>query len=224
MISAINVTTPDGRCGPWAIESFEIEEQDAAEYNLRLSLKGMGSHHYVTPGKYKRLVHAERGVVMSNTPMEVRTNAEFIKAARGNVLINGLGLGMVLHAILNKPEVKKVTVVELDLDVIALTAPHFREHIASERLVIVNEDCFKYVPPRGSRYHVVWHDIWDTICDENVYDMDKLKRKYAHRALVQMCWAEADCKAMRQVMIDLCKKAGRRYEDVIADMKAKGLL
>lgn len=223
MISAINVTTPDGRCGPWAIQTFEISVDDAARFNLRMRIKGTPQHR-VIPGVYKRLVHEKRGVVMSNTPMEIHTNAEFIGKAKGHVLINGLGLGMVLHVIIDKPEVTKVTVVEVDLDVIALTAPHFREHIQSGRLQIINADAFKHRPPRGERYDIVWHDIWDTICDENVYEMTKLRLKYAKRTKVQLCWAEEDCKGMREVLETMCLMAGRNYEEVRTEMMEKGLL
>ena len=222
MTSAINVTTPDGTCGPWSIESFEITKEGADSFNLRLAFQGMPQHHYAVPGKYKKLMHKDRGVVMSNTPMEVRTNTAFINAAKGHVLINGLGLGMVLHAIMDKPEVTKVTVVELDLDVIALTAPHFREHIESGRLHIINADCFKHVPPKGERYDVVWHDIWDTISDENLFEMTKLRLKYAKRTKLQLCWAEADCKSMRASIDALLRLNGKTYKGFREFLKERG--
>jgi len=224
MLSAINVTTPDGRCGPWAIQTFEVDPHGAAMFNARLARKGTDPAFFVVPGKYKRLIHDKRGTVMSNTPMEVWTNSDFIKAAKGVVLINGLGLGMVLHAIMDKAEVTRVVVVERELDVIALTAPHFRDHLASGRLTIVHADAFKHRPPRGEKYDVVWHDIWDTISDENTYEMLKLRLKYAKRAKLQLCWAEDECKKMHQTLVLLCEAAGQDYEKVRIEMKDKGLL
>lgn len=224
MTVAINVTTPDGRCGPWSIESFEINEQDATSFNLRMAIKGMPPHHFATPGKYKKLMHKDRGVVMSNTPMEVRTNMAFIKLAKGHVLINGLGLGMVLHALMDKPQVTKVTVIEIDLDVIALTAPHFREHITSGRLHIINADCFKHVPPKGEMYDVVWHDIWDTINDENLFEMKRLRLKYAKRTKRQLCWAESDCRSMRNQIAELCRASGKTYTGFRNFLKERGEL
>ena len=56
---------------------------------------------------------SEDGIVwMSNTPMEYESNAPLLLAARGHVLIVGLGLGMLLHSVKCKPTVKSITVVE----------------------------------------------------------------------------------------------------------------
>jgi hypothetical protein len=93
MVEHIHVTVPDGICGDWRVESFTVSEEDAQRTAFRAAHKG--SDEYVPPGTYKRLMRGDT-VVMSNTPMEVRTNREFIRRAKGNVLINGLGLGMVL--------------------------------------------------------------------------------------------------------------------------------
>lgn len=221
MTSAINVTTPDGVSGPWAIQSFSISENEAARYNLGVALKRMGSHHMVVPGDYKRLIHETRGVVMSNTPMEVRTNTPFLRRAKGKVLINGLGLGMVLHALVGNPAVTHITVVEIDKDVIALTAPHFQQHIDSGRLTIINADCFKHVPPKGERYDVVWHDIWDTITDDNLFDMTKLKLKYCKRTKVQLCWAENECVHMRKAMVDELHRHGKTWKEFQAHLTEK---
>lgn len=65
---------------------------------------------YIPAGVYRRL-SCDNEVVMSNTPMEIRTCEAFIERATGRILINGLGLGMVLHAILQKPDVTHVTVI-----------------------------------------------------------------------------------------------------------------
>lgn len=221
---AINVTTPDGRCGPWSIETFEVDSLTADYFNLRVQSKGAGPYHRVTPGMYKRLRHESRGVVMSNTPMEVLTNLEFINAAKGNVLINGLGLGMVLIAIIGKPSISKITVVEIDKDVISLTAPHFREHIGSGRLTIVHSDCFNYRPPKGAKYDVIWHDIWDDITDENLFEMRTLRKLYYKVAKRQLFWAEADCRKMRNMYDQLCRKLGKTYADFRNYLKETGQL
>lgn len=71
----------------------------------------------------RKLSHDDRGTIMSNVPMEIETNRPILEAASGHVLINGLGLGMVPSALLSNPLVKKITVVELDKYVIALTSP-----------------------------------------------------------------------------------------------------
>lgn len=219
---AINVTTPDGRCGPWSIETLEVDSLTAHCFNLRVQSRGAKDHHLVTPGIYKLLRHKSRGVVMSNTPMEVLTNLAFINSAKGNVLINGLGLGMLLTALMGKPSISKITVVEIDKDVIALTAPHFREHIGSGRLTIVHSDCFNYRPPKGEKYDVIWHDIWDDITDENLFEMRTLRKLYRKVAKRQLFWAEADCREIRNRYDQICRKFGKTYAEFRKFLKERG--
>lgn len=179
-------TVPDGRRGPWAIETFTVTKQD----ELRTLMEAIGARNAlltVPAGTYKRLVHAERGVVMSNTRMEVVTNSEAFKAATGRVLINGLGMGMLLEAILSKPDVTYVRVIEHDPDVIALVGPHFAR---DRRVEIIHADAYEYVPERGERFNYAWHDIWDTISPRNLPLMARLGRRYGKRRCdAQGFWA-----------------------------------
>ena len=131
---------------------------------------------------------------MSDTPDEKRDHYEIVNRAKGHVLINGLGLGMVLAAVLKKQEVERVTVVEIDADVISLVGPHFH----NDRLVIIQSDAFTYKPPKGEIYGAVWHDIWDSICDDNLSEMTKLKRRYGRRTIWQGCWCEYQCRRAAQ--------------------------
>ncbi len=57
------------------------------------------------------------------------------------MLINGLGLGMVLHAILQKDDVTHVTVIEKEQDVINLVAASF----ATDLRVEINADAMSIV-------------------------------------------------------------------------------
>lgn len=175
-----NVTVPEGSSGPWKVERFTIDDKPSI-YNMRLAMDGRG----VQPGTYTRLVHAQRGVVMSDTQAEKRDHIEFIVNANGRVLINGLGIGMCLAAVLNKASVEAVTVVELDQDVISLVTPHYAN---DSRVNIVNASAFDYKPPKGIRYGAVWHDIWDTITEDNLDEMKKLHRKYGRLADWQGSW------------------------------------
>lgn len=54
----------------------------------------------------------KKQVVMSDTPMEKHTNQEFLDAAHGDVLIAGLGIGLIVMPLLDDPEITSITVVE----------------------------------------------------------------------------------------------------------------
>ena len=93
----VDVTIPDGEINNWSVETFIISKKDAEFENMRSVFSSGPTARYV-PGTYKRLRRNGK-TIMSNTTDEVNDHAHFIRMAEGNVLINGLGLGVCLKAI-----------------------------------------------------------------------------------------------------------------------------
>lgn len=179
------VSVPDGQVGAWRVETFQVSEDEAQWHNLRCDLNRQRLFR-IHPGTYRRLVHENGLLMMSNTPMEVWTNREALRRATGRVLINGLGLGMLLEAILAKPDVGYVRVIEKEADVIALVGPQFTH---DPRVEIVHADALDYRPARGERFDFVWHDIWPDISTDNLPQMTQLARRYGQRTKAQGFWA-----------------------------------
>jgi len=175
------VTVPEGVSGCWAVERFTVTEHGS----MMSYITGRGRG---TPqGEYTRLT-CGRCVVMSDTPDEMRDHWQAVRNARGECLIHGLGLGMVVNACLLKPEVSKVTVIELEPDVIALVADHYRG-LFGDRVEIVQADALTWEPPKNTRYNMVWHDIWPDICADNLDEMKRLHRRYGRRSDWQGSWS-----------------------------------
>jgi hypothetical protein len=193
-----------GKLGRWVIDTFTLKDSDVRRNNLACYWSGQ-SFLICPPGTYTRLVRLQpekavdkHVIVMSNTPMEVRTNMAFIEAAKGRVLISGLGLGMALKAALDKPDVHYVKVLEIDNDLIELVGHAFERDLRNGRLMIEQADALSYQPGKDERYDVAWHDIWDTISDENLPQMAVLTRKWQHRVPLQLCWARDECRRMKR--------------------------
>lgn len=184
----IEINVPDGKSGEWEVKSFEVSKEDAAMTLLRASFGHR--RDYVPEGKYKYLKR-NGSTIMSNTPTEISDFMGFVRRATGNVLVNGLGLGVLLKALLNKPDVTKITVIEKSADVIKLVA---KTYLQDSRVTIINADAFEYVPPKNQKYDAVWHDIWDDICWDNLSEMTKLHKKYGRRSQYQESWCRAECK------------------------------
>ena len=184
------VSVPDGEspCGTVKIDTFTVSEEDARFHNIRA--RGRGA---INPGTYKRL-RIDGETVMSNTPMEIRTNRQAFFKAKGQVLINGLGLGMLVEKMLTKPDVEHITVIEKNPAVIALVGPVFE---GNDRVTIIEADAFEYQPPKGVKYQLVFHDIWTFIVSDNLPEMHKLQRKYGRRAELQISWAREECELSR---------------------------
>jgi hypothetical protein len=185
----VKVNVPDGVSGDWRVESFVVTEEAALGQAMRAAFSSERGRGVIIAGTYKRLVR-NGTTVMSNTPDEIRDQMYFVHKAKGDVLINGLGLGITLQLILAKPEVKNVTVIEKSKDVINLVAPTYLE---DPRVVILNADAFEYKPIKGVHYDVVYHDVWDNITTENLPEMHKLHRKYGRKCDFQMSWCRERC-------------------------------
>ena len=165
------VTIPDCEKGDWKVRNFELRDMEFGLANLR-SLRDGVPEAVVSSGKYVRLQNSN-GVVMSNTQLEYRTNKPFIDAAHGNVLVAGLGLGMVLNPLASKLEVEHITVVEVDPDVIALVLPHY-EHI--KNLTVICDDIMDFEPKESNvKFDVAMFDIWPCMAVENLLDMQVLE-------------------------------------------------
>ena len=183
----------DGGNG-WKIQKFRIESND-----FRAMRDG------IMPGTYIRLTHNGE-CVMSDTNMEKNTNREFCSKAHGDIIIGGLGIGMIIMAIQDKPEVKSITVIEKNQEVIDLVASQLD---FNEKVNIICADVFEWKPERGVKYDMAYMDIWNWI-NEGVYkkEMQPLKRKYArflrskdiNPNRFNKCWAEYQAKNGRRLV------------------------
>lgn len=177
------VTLPEMKKGDWSIEHFTVDKVD-----WHSALRGRD----IPFGNYTR---AMRGgtLVMSDTPAEQRDHHEAVKNATGVCLLNGLGIGMVLKNILLKDDVTEVTVVEISQDLIDLVSPYYTD----KRISFIHANALEYKPPKGKKYNMVWHDIWDYICADNLKEMEKLHRKYGRRCYWQGSWCKRECQRHR---------------------------
>lgn len=176
------VAVPEGQSGDYTVSKFVVKENDIRGIYYALHRRP------VLPGTYTRLM--KKGLynpIMSDTPAEVKDHLEFIYQAYGKCLINGLGLGVVLKAILKKSEVTHVDVVEIDQDVINLVWPTYQNET---KATLYHDDAFTIEWPKNKNWDCAWHDIWPDICTDNLPEITKLKRKYAHRVKWQKAWIE----------------------------------
>lgn len=212
---------PDGKSGEWRVSHFEIPENDYLRMRYIIQGRDCGSGRFVCLS-YKG-IHPETGQqtylpMMSDTRAEILDHYEVIDAMAWphteRVLIHGLGLGMVLNAALSFDHVKHVDVVEKDPDVIKLIAPSYT---SDPRVHIHEGDAFTYKFPPNTRWDIAWHDIWGTISAENLPDMFTLKRRYQNRSDWQGCWAERECRKLR----DEQKFLDTATEEDIADREWK---
>ena len=177
----------------WKLEKFEIDS-----HNTRAMLNG------ILPGKYIRLIHNGQ-CVMSDTDMEKESNLEFCINAHGDIIIGGLGIGMIVMAIQDEPEVNSITVIEKNQEVIDIVASQLN---FNNKVKIICADVFEWKPEHGVKYDMAYMDIWNWI-NEDIYkeEMQPLKRKYAkflrnkneNPKRFNKCWAEYEARTGRRL-------------------------
>lgn len=196
------VSLPEKQVGPWAIEVLELTEKELGPFG-GVSLEEFVRGRSIPPGTYRRLCH-HGSVWMSDTPAEIMDHSPAFSAMKmveaESVLITGLGLGMVVQAAIQHSTVQQVTVVELDPQVIELVGVHYEQLavLHGVELRLVEADALRWKPPVGETFDVVWHDIWPTICSDNLSEMGTLHRKYGRRSKWQGSWRRAHCERMRR--------------------------
>lgn len=126
--------------------------------------------------EYVKLIKKGDGIMMSDTPMERNTNEAFLKKANGDVIIFGLGLGLIVLPLLSDPTIKSITVVELYQDLIDKITPILKQYDKQNKLTVVQGDAFTYKPLKTAKFDTVYFDIWIAISDDNYEEQKKLER------------------------------------------------
>jgi len=179
------------------ITHYELTEGELKFYRLRDLINRRREHLGQKPGTIVQLRNKCGSIMMADSEMERRTNSYFLWEANGDVLIGGLGLGMVLLAVQEKEEVNSVTAVEIHQEIIDLVVPQLP---LNGKVTIVHGDIFEWYPPKGVKYDTIYFDIWDNICGDNYEEMKKLHRRFARRLnrdnpnCWMSCWRYKDTK------------------------------
>ena len=184
------VDVPEGISGEWKVEKFIVAENDIGR--IHYALHGRP----VPAGTYTRL--KKEGAwdpMMSDTPAEIGDHLDFIYRATGRCLLNGLGVGVMLKAVLAKVEVTQVDVVEIEQDVINLVWPTYKD---GDRVTLYHADAYTIQWSKDTRWDCAWHDIWPSLCTDNLPEIAKLKHKYAHKVKYQKAWVEEELRDYRR--------------------------
>jgi hypothetical protein len=172
---------PEGESGDAKIQHRTITQHDAEFSALRAVVTG-NPNATLSEGTIAQLL-VNNYLVMSDTQMEQRTNNDFLYAASkagGDILIGGLGLGMILVPLVQMKKVRSVLVVEKSQGVIDLVASPLLTHLKTDKLSIVRGDIFRWRPPPGRQHwDVIYFDIWADLCVDNLTEITKLKRKFS---------------------------------------------
>lgn len=145
------VILPEGTSGEFAIRHFTNQTTDY-DWERYLTMKNESAEGYT--------VLTKEGCpmpIMQDSYAEYAEHQWLWDNAIGDVLIGGLGIGLVHQTLLDNPNVTSVTVVENSLDVIDLI---WNNCVKDETFSLVVADIETWEIPEGSTWDVAWFDTW----------------------------------------------------------------
>lgn len=176
----------------YRIAHIDVTEEDVEMVQLR-SILGYEYREYYDfePGRYVQLQkiypgkngHQFYSIMMSDTPMERRTNERVVRLAKGDVLIAGLGIGMILYPMIQKDEVHSIIVVEKAEPIIEMVGPlaYKWARKAGKKFDVVHADIFDLALSQNIKWDVIYFDIWSEVSGDNYDDMKRLTAKFKYR-------------------------------------------
>lgn len=181
------------------IKKYTISREDAQMFNLRCIFNNHPTE-MVSPGEYVRLsINGE--LFMTDTQMEKKTNEKFVNSANGEVMVAGLGIGLVLHNLrdsVKSGRVTKIVVYEKYQDVIDLVLPLYQDL----PIVCKCEDILEYKPAKREVYDTIYFDIWPSITSDNLPEMRLLSNRWKNHLNRKNpecwmgSWRQKDCQRL----------------------------
>lgn len=116
--------------------------------------------------------------MMSDTPMERNTNQNFLNNANGDVLIFGLGIGLIVFPLLQDENIKSITVIELYQDLIDLVEPIIKQHDIHNKVTIKQGNLYETTLTKDEVFDCIYFDIWIDIDTDHYEEQKALCRKF----------------------------------------------
>ena len=137
-------------------------------------------------------------------PYGIKDNEEFIKKSNGDVLIGGLGLGLIVINIQDKEDINSITIIEKSKEVIELITSQIK---FNNKVKIIHGDIFKNKFPRGTKFDTLYFDIWPYINSDVFEEMLQVEKLYKRclrskkenpRAFMT-CWCKKEAKHNKRI-------------------------
>ena len=149
---------PEGKSGEFSITKMVIPKGTVARTYSQVGM--FHRDEFSTDFPVVVLTEEGNGVWMSDSPMEQESLRLTVTAARGNVLIVGLGIGLLTTLIKpNNKMVHTITIIEKEQDVADLVY----KHIKTNRTSLIMGDAKEYLSTTDDRYDFIYIDIWQGI-------------------------------------------------------------
>jgi len=126
------------------------------------------------------LLNGDGELVMSNSNSMLRHYKPYLDSSNGEVLMSGLGLGIILLPLLLDNRVTKIDIVEKDIDIIDYVyVKRLKKLDINNKLNIINDDIFTF--KTTNTYDYILLDTWVTPNETSISEANTLKLKFTSK-------------------------------------------
>lgn len=176
------------RFGPWTIERLSADGTVIEDGRRAMTRELAGFPDYTLLRRWltgSSSAKAAWQIVMDDSAHELRKHLPIWLAARGRVLVTGLGLGCVVRGLLANRDVDHIDVVEIDRDILEIVG---KEFAGLDRVSLHFGDALSLDWPARTRWDFAWHDLW--VEDGTLQFLhDRLVCRYHRQCERQGAWA-----------------------------------
>ncbi len=150
-MTRIEVNIPEGISGNYIIRHY-TRETESRDWQMYLNMKDEPYDNHTVLIK-----DGCKMPIMQDSQAEYNEHQWLWDNVTGDVLIGGLGIGMIHQALIDNPNVTSVTVIELEQDVVDLVWEHCAK---DDSFTLIVADFETWNPPENSSFDTVWGDTW----------------------------------------------------------------
>lgn len=143
------------------------------------------------------LVKKPSQILMTDAPEIFDGYRELFEIAHGDVLIAGLGLGMCIVALEMNPNVRSITIIEKDDEILHLIAQSL---MLKGKTIIMHANIFEY--STALKFDIIFFDIWLNPTKQGKAELEILRERFSNNLLCggwMSCWRESEYARMSNV-------------------------
>ena len=142
-------------------------------------------------------------LVMTSTEFELLTNKPFLNNAFGDVLIFGLGLGLIVYPLLNDNIINSIKIVELSPNIISYIGNKIKENDINNKVTIFSGDAYNYFNymNENEKYDTIYFDFWLELNENNINEITTIKDLYSPFLKNEKSFIMSWCDDIKELLI-----------------------
>lgn len=151
-----------------------FENKTIGEYEIQISewfdenfvKESLFNHYQVTIPDDKnlvKLVHTKTETLLSSNTSTEKLFYKCLEDLKGDVLVFGLGVGTSILPLLENTDIKSITVVEKQQEIIDLVSEIIKSQDISNKLEIIQADAYNFYETHSTKYNYVFIDIFSDL-------------------------------------------------------------